>query len=497
MYACEKATKQFTGANTVGGRARMGTDESPTHVAMVWNGSSAALFINGHSSLSESLSPDFVSQIPKSVKFPNLSIWLGGREHREKRGHPTNLNLHAYRISSTARYSDDFQPIQSFEADEHTVALYHFDEGQGDVLHDSSGNNHHGKIVGAKWVRIRQSDYDRTPASVSNPADNANAPPFAVAPFDKPQAKAHQEAWAKHLGEPVVTTNSIGMKLAVIPPGRFKMGEDDAKVDVTLTQPFRMGVHEVTQGQWKVVMRTEPWGGQENMLADENVAATFVSGDDANEFCRRLTETERKAGNLRDDREYRLPTEAEWEYACRAGTTTRFSFGDEVSKLGEYAWYKANAEGIGENHAHAVGEKRANPWGLHDVHGNVREWCSDWHGEALPGGTDPTGSTEGSLRVCRGGFWRDDGGGCRSAYRNRSNPSNRIAYMGFRLVLAPVAGNPMTEIGSSVTPPGATGTASNPLPAVASFNEVQTRSHQKARTGQPHSEFRGETEESS
>ena len=132
------------------------------------------------------------------------------------------------------------------------------------------------------------------------------------------------------------------MKLAVIPPGKYMMGEGRGAVYVILTKPCRFGVHEVTQGEWKSLMGTEPWKGTKNIEEGENVAATSVNWTDATEFCHRLTEQERGTGTLPENWEYRLPTAAEWEWACRAGTTTKFSFGDDESKLGEYAWFKPN-----------------------------------------------------------------------------------------------------------------------------------------------------------
>ena len=142
-------------------------------------------------------------------------------------------------------------------------------------------------------------------------------------------------------------TNSISMELIEIPAGKFTMGspedekgheDDEAQVSVTLTKPFSIGKTEVTQGQWKEVMGTEPWDGQKYVKADKDCPATNVSYFDAVDFCDTLTEVERKAGKLKADEEYRLPTEAQWEYACRAGTTTAFSFGDE-SKLNAHAWW--------------------------------------------------------------------------------------------------------------------------------------------------------------
>jgi len=251
-------------------------------------------------------------------------------------------------------------------------------------------------------------------------------------------------------------TNSIGMELIEIPAGKFTMGspadekdrveEREAQVRVTLTKPFGLGKYEVTQGQWKSVMGSEPWDGQHFVQAEKDCPATFVSYFDAVEFCDTLTEVERKAGKLKADEEYRLPTEAEWEYACRAGTTTAFSFGDE-SKLNAHAWWggfdleatskneikagKGNA--AREQYAHKVGTKKPNPWGLYDMHGNVWELCSDWYGEELSGGIDPVGPERGSSRVFRGGSWRNYHRGCRSAFRFDYRPSYRSNYLGFRV----------------------------------------------------------------
>jgi len=248
---------------------------------------------------------------------------------------------------------------------------------------------------------------------------------------------------------------AIEMELIGIPAGTVTMGspadeknrfEDEAQVSVTLTQSFELGKTEVTQGQWKEVMGTEPWDGQKYVKADKDCPATYVNWGDATEFCKKLTAIERKSGKLKADEEYRLPTEAEWEYACRAGTETAFSFGDDESKLGEYAWWggfdlaaltKGEVKAGGgnaarEQYAHTVGTKKPNPWGFHDMHGNVAEWCSDWYGDSLAGGTDPVGPEEGSSRVFRGGGWWPDPGFCRSA-RRVNLPSDRRSFLGFRV----------------------------------------------------------------
>ena len=238
-------------------------------------------------------------------------------------------------------------------------------------------------------------------------------------------------------------TNSIGMELIEIPAGKFTMGspagesgrveEREAQVSVTLTKPFGLGKTEVTQGQWKSVMGTEPWTGQKNVQADTDCPATYVEWDEAIEFCQKLTAIERKSGKLKADEEYRLPTEAQWEYACRAGTATTYSFGNDESTFGEYAWFNGNAFHAGEPYAHKVGLKKPNPWGLYDMHGNVWKWCSDWYDAKVSGGTDPFGPEEGSLRVLRGGSWWSRPVNCGSASRNGISPSDRGSDMGFRV----------------------------------------------------------------
>ena len=171
------------------------------------------------------------------------------------------------------------------------------------------------------------------------------------------------------------------------------------------------------------------------MGTDKDYPATCVSLYDATRFCEKLTDLERKAGKLKANEEYRLPTEAEWEYACRAGTTTAFSFGDDQKQLGDYAWFKANVVNIDEKYAHKVGMKKPNPCGLYDMHGNVWEWCSDWYNSELSGGVDPAGPKAGwvATRVLRGGCWRGSPGDCRSDNRFNLVPSLRRNDLGFRV----------------------------------------------------------------
>ena len=228
-------------------------------------------------------------------------------------------------------------------------------------------------------------------------------------------------------------SNCIGMELRLITPGLFKMGspkteeareEHESWHDVTLTKPFYLGVYQVTQEEYYQVMGENP-----SSIKQLEHPVEMVTWHEAAEFCRKLSELDNVAG-----REYRLPTEAEWEYACRAGTTTTYSFGSEKHELGDYGWFRKNADG----RTHPVGEKEANRWGLYDIQGNVLEWCQDWYSDRpnCEAATDPTGPTSGSGRVARGGSWFNGAGGCRAAYRVGFVPSGRYDLCGFRIAMS-------------------------------------------------------------
>jgi formylglycine-generating enzyme required for sulfatase activity len=193
-----------------------------------------------------------------------------------------------------------------------------------------------------------------------------------------------------------------------------------------------MGRYEVTQGEYQAVMGSNP----SSVGGDTNRPVETVTWYDATNYCGKLTAAERAAGRLPAGYVYRLPTEAEWEYACRAGTTTRFSYGDDpgYSQLGNYAWYGSKSGGT----THTVGLKQPNFWGLYDMAGNVWEWCLDWYG-TYPGGSvsDPKGPGSGSIRGIRGGGWHFDGQFCRSAKRDAKTPAYQDSFVGFRAVLAP------------------------------------------------------------
>jgi uncharacterized protein (TIGR02996 family) len=247
--------------------------------------------------------------------------------------------------------------------------------------------------------------------------------------------------------EPLVITrtNSIGMQEVLIFPGEFLMGspeneegrnQNEGEVEVNLTQPFWLGKYAVTQAQWQKIIDTSPWGGEYWVEADPECPATYVAWRDAMNFCRKLADREMQAGCLPRGWEYSLPTEAQWEYACRAGTTTSYSFGKDWLQLRNYAWFDENAADAGQMYAHPVGQRKPNTWGLYDMHGNVWECCLDWWQEHLPGGIDPevtTKSSLGSYKVFRGGTWHRDAMKCRSSMRTYLTRSYEEDDLGFRV----------------------------------------------------------------
>lgn len=225
-------------------------------------------------------------------------------------------------------------------------------------------------------------------------------------------------------------TNSAGMKLQLIPSGNFIMGSPEQEKDrkqletqrqITISQPFYIGICEVTQAAYEAVMGTNP---SQNKGA--NLPVDHVSWNDAVAFCEKLSV---KEPGMR----YRLPTEAEWEYACRAGTTTRFYWGEDLdlTAIGDYAFYQRNSGGK----TNEVGQKKPNPWGLHDMNGNVWEWCQDWMGPYdVQATVDPNGPARGEGKVCRGGCWAYEANRCRSAERNDAPADSVHVNLGIRVV---------------------------------------------------------------
>jgi len=257
--------------------------------------------------------------------------------------------------------------------------------------------------------------------------------PFATAPFDAAMAGDLQDQTASYLDIPLIRTIDLGtdtpIEFILIPAGEFDMGSapsEEARANdegpvrrVRISKPFYIGRYEVTQAQWKAMM-----GQVSNSLKEIDLPVEGIPWSKTVDFCRRLSERELET--------FRLPTEAEWEYACRAGNMTAYSFGDAPSSLGQYAWFNSNS-----NHeTHPVGQKKPNAFGLYDMHGNVWEWCSDWYDEYYADSTvDPAGPSEGASRILRGGSWFCTPGPCRSANRGWNTPETRDDDVGFRIVL--------------------------------------------------------------
>jgi formylglycine-generating enzyme required for sulfatase activity len=290
---------------------------------------------------------------------------------------------------------------------------------------------------------------------------------------EKPQPKAQPAASPQQpaLAKPAKKlTNSIGMTLVRIEPGSFQMGTTKEQIDqllrlfpdskrewfddeqpqhpVKITRPFFLGTHPVTQGQYQAIMGSK-WSHCKvyfptftvMVMGSDDLPVENVSWLDALNFCNKMSEKDKRTPfyliNGTDVTDvggdgYRLPSEAEWEYACRAGSATLFPFGDDAGKLGEHAWYSSNSQ----SKTHHVGQKSPNAWGLYDLLGNVWEWCADWYDEkyyASSPAADPPGASWALSRVIRGGSWNFNAGYCRPAYRRRSAPEYRINRLGFRV----------------------------------------------------------------
>ncbi len=257
--------------------------------------------------------------------------------------------------------------------------------------------------------------------------------PFAIAPFNAQTADDLQHETSVFLNIPLVRTidlvDGVQIELILIPAGEFDMGSAPLEVArnvdegpvrrIRISRPFYIGRYETTQAQWKAVM-----GQILSNFKGVDLPADGIPWSKAVEFCKRLSEREHET--------FRLPTEAEWEYACRAGSTTTYSFGEAPSSLDQHAWYNRNSR----HKTHQVGQKKPNAFGLHDIHGNVWEWCSDWYNEYLIDSTiDPTGPQEGTSRVLRGGSWFCTLDLCRSANRGWNTPDIRDDDVGFRIVM--------------------------------------------------------------
>jgi formylglycine-generating enzyme required for sulfatase activity len=239
----------------------------------------------------------------------------------------------------------------------------------------------------------------------------------------------------ENVGTPlsVRCSDSVSLELLPVAAGFFQMGSENGDLHerpvhrVTISEPFWLGKTEVTQAQWEAVMGSNP-----SRFKGANRPVEEISWDDAVAFCEMLNKRERAASRLPAGYTYALPTEAQWEFACRAGSTGDYAGSGKLEDMG---WFEGNSSGK----THDVAQKLPNAWGFYDMHGNVWEWCSDWYDNYPSGGaTDPVGAASGSRRVYRGGCWFNIVRGCRSTSRSKDRPHGRIEFLGFRLALTPV-----------------------------------------------------------
>ncbi len=280
-------------------------------------------------------------------------------------------------------------------------------------------------VVGSNWAkergRARNIEDEKPSSSLAKTAELAE-PPKETPP--EPLQKVAAD---------------LGMKFQFVKSGSFMMGSpvsevgrdaDEIQHRVTLTEDFYMATTELTQDQWQKVMGSTPWSGKKYVKNGPNVAASYLSWNDAQEYCATLNKR-----YPHENWEFRLPTEAEWEYCCRAGSDTAYSFGESASSLGEYAWFENRPFG---QYAHLVQQKRSNNWGLFDMHGNVQEWCQVWRASSSSEREVSSKTPQmRSTRICRGGSWSNTAPVCRSAFRVRISRNVRNCYVGFRLVFIP------------------------------------------------------------
>ena len=440
-----------------------------THVAAVFDEISIQLFVNG----AKAGPPVPVRRRHRPSPLPihfgaNPDPVLVGRDVATLRDCFRGL-IHQCRITREKLYSEDFHPEENLAADDQTELLYHLDSGWGDIAIDLSGNGRDAKIAGGRWVDEREIDAEDAAPQFAWPSD---IPPPAISPFGETQARKHQVDWAEHLGVPVEASvtldNAQPMQFILIPPGEFLIGTDQRRLTelteseplkltdlarkvlraehpqhlVTISKPFYISRFEVTNSQYAEFCRLTayqpPWvkevgqpGGkaatsEEPTPPAGDLPVASITWDDAMAFCGWLADKS-------DFSHVTLPTEAEWEFACRAGTTADWSFGEDVQSLRQYCWFSENAQGV----AHQVGQLSPNPWGVYDLHGNVAEWCRDhWrqYGYTVTAQVDPFVGSVDHFRNVRGGAWSDWPVMSRSAFRGFHPGRMHSPKIGFRVI---------------------------------------------------------------
>ncbi len=350
-----------------------------------------------------------------------LSDELSRLDQLEGQANQLTVKLDRWKILYEALQKEDPSTLSALSLKERVNQLKEF-------LHLPPNDVH------ARKARELQEAYQAALAETvvppSPPRPAQPVPAWAV-----PIVSRYQIDGAKKAGLPVARELDLGEGLAVeflfVPPGSFKTGEASGR-EVTLTRGFYLGIHEVTREQWRAVMKADPAGtpaSEEEEEQEHNLPVTHVTWDEAARFCTALSQRSSTEGS---PVLVRLPTEAEWEYACRAGTQSRYPWGEEFD--GQYAWYWMNSGGG----VRPVGSTKPNAWGFSDLLGNTTEWCADWYGPDQPeNATDPTGPAAGTERVLKGGSWRSFKGQVHPRVRSYAAPGTANAEIGFRIGMEP------------------------------------------------------------
>lgn len=427
------------------------SDGEDVHVAHCFDGDSQHIYINGQLIDSRRV----VGARPSMTSLFIGADTDGGHTWPGTSAHFTG-RMDEIRISRGCRYKDAFTPERRFLPDAQVMALYHFDEGVGDIAYDQSGNGNHAQVFNARWIRR---------GKVTSPI---SGPLMGRAPFDADQAEALQRQWADFLGVSVDFENGNGMRFRLVPPGEFYMGSThEERLDATQDDPFDrhvyaheldrrhaailtplyVGIFEVTQQQYSAVTGSNPSefspsGKKADLVQNRDTRqhpVETVSFAESVQFCQTLTQransSSRPSGDSVDSAnvsrtEYRLPTETEWELACRAGSVGQFSFGDDGALLPDHAWCRDNFG----NSTQPVGQLRPNAFGLFDMHGNVHEQTIDSSHlikDTMKLNVDKFPSSVASNGLDKGGSYWDKWHYSRAARRRRTAKDFR---QGFRVI---------------------------------------------------------------
>ena len=331
-------------------------------------------------------------------------------------------------------------------------------------------------MIGESQASLTPNSNSTTTNSSTTTSTSSSVPsqPTATLPNLEPTplSESYASFAATKAGEQKVV-GPLKLRVAWCPAGSFQMGRPSTyasrfypanQVQVQLTKGFWMGQLEVRQGLWMHVMKTDPWSDKMSSKSAPDYPAVYISHADATAFCAAVTKRGHSEGWLGSEWAIQLPTEAQWEYAARAGSTSRFITGDNSVSIGEYAWFRDNTYALGEKYPHRAGTKKTNAWSLYDMTGNVYEWCADWWNTQLPGGRDPIVTAEAQYRVRRGGVYDNSMEDQLSLFwRSNSPPDTKKSDTGFRFAIVPVSSSPAKSPNTTAntTPPANTTSSAN------------------------------------